>query len=244
MRAGVIAALLLVATAVIPIASAAAELQVSAASEAASKVTVVPSAGAGVDADTSGTESTSTAKPTNATTQVPSEYYTLASNLTQSLCDALSKGSAAVIDYFRGQLYREMKPENLVGVIVLSAFKTVLNSYFHSESFQKPLNEFHLKLVQIIGPNVSIMQLLSTVMGELQENLKEAIKSFGPIATFYDTIENAYKNASNDKAKSAYDSAKSDLDDMVESLSKYVSDIFCMILSKFFPFEISIGSLS
>ncbi len=245
MRASIIATLL-VAVTVIPMTSAA-ELQTSVTTETAPTATVKPSAGADAGSDvgvsvvgvpltigTDETKSTSTTGSANVTTTVPPEYYSLASGLTQSLCDALSYGVAAVIDCLRGQAYHEPRPEDVVFAVVLSAVKAVLNQVLHQESFQKPLNEFHLALVQFIGPNATVMQLLSAVTAELQENLKEAIKSFGPIAMLYDHIENALESASGNE-KSAYENAKSELDNMVTNLTKYASDIFCMLLSKCFP---------
>ncbi|WP_456455785.1 hypothetical protein [Methanopyrus sp.] len=223
---------LLVAMVVTPIASAA-ELQVSVDTGTTFTTTVDPSAGAGIDTGASDTTSTSA----NVTTTVPPEYYSLASNLTQSLCDALYNGTAAVIDYFRGQAYHEpVRPEDIVAAVVLSSFKAVLNQKLHGESFQKPLNEFHLALVRFIGPNSTVMQFLSTVTAELQENLKLMIRSFDPIARFYDAIDTASKCANNDKEENAYSNARNELDNMVTNLAKYVADIFCMFLSKAFPF--------
>ncbi|WP_456481908.1 hypothetical protein [Methanopyrus sp.] len=235
MRVGAVVTLL-VMTAVIPVASTA-ELQVSAdtgVTPTAPAAAVDPSAGAGIDVGTSGTASAT--ESTSVTTAVPPEYYSLASDLTQSLCDALYNGLAAAIDYFRGQAYHEpVRPVDLVLAVSLCSVKVVLEKKLHEDSFQKPLKDLHLALIQLIGPNVQAIQLLSVAMAELQDSLKDALKDVHPISTLYEILDDAMKNANNDREKSAYDTAKKELDDMVTDLAKYISDVFYMFLSKAFP---------
>jgi len=151
------------------------------------------------------------------------QYLSIAQQMSSYLSDAIKHGVSAALDYLRGWALREpIGPVGLVASVVLPAIKALVQQRL-IQQLDRPLTQFHLELLKVIRPNISLVNLMSVAAAATQETIKEALKELDPIKSIFDMIEDRERHSTNEREENAYKEAESELSSALESLAKYLA---------------------
>jgi hypothetical protein len=151
------------------------------------------------------------------------QYLSIAQQMSSCLSDAIKHGVSAALDYLRGWALREpIGPVGLVASVVLPAIKALVQQRL-IQQLDRPLTQFHLELLKVIRPNVSLVNLISVAGAATQETIKEALKELDPVRSIFDTIEDRKGHATSEREENAYREAETELSSALDSLAKYLA---------------------
>ncbi|MEO2241209.1 MAG: hypothetical protein ABGY09_03975 [Euryarchaeota archaeon] len=151
------------------------------------------------------------------------QYLSIAQQMSSQLSDAVKYAVSAALDYLRGwALHEPVGPVGLVASVVLPAIKALVQQRL-IQQLNRPLTQFHLELLKVIRPNVSLVNLMSVAAAATQETIKEALKELDPVRQLFDTLDDKIAHATSDREKDAYKDAENELHSALDSLSRYLS---------------------
>ncbi|MHC1580336.1 hypothetical protein [Methanopyrus sp.] len=151
------------------------------------------------------------------------QYLSIAQQMSSDLIDAIKHAMNAALDFLQGQALREpIGPTGFAALVVLPAIKAVVQQRL-IQQINRPLVQFHLELLKVIRPNVSLVNLMSVAGAATQETIKEALKELDPVKRLFDMIEDREKHSTNEREENAYKEAESELSGALDSLAKYLA---------------------
>ena len=151
------------------------------------------------------------------------QYLSIAQQMSSDLIDAIKHAMNAALDLLQGQALREpIGPTGFAALIVLPAIKAVVQQRL-IQQINRPLVQFHLELLKVIRPNVSLVNLISVAGAATQEAIKDALKELDPVKRLFDMIEDREKHSTSEREENAYREAESELNSALNSLAKYLA---------------------
>jgi len=151
------------------------------------------------------------------------QYLSIAQQMSSDLIEAIKHAMNAALDLLQGQALREpIGPTGFAALVVLPAIKALVQQRL-VQHIEQPLVQFHLELLKVIRPNVSLVNLISVAGAATQETIKEALKELDPVRSIFDMIEDRERHSTNEREENAYKEAESELSGALESLAKYLA---------------------